>query len=903
LQPTRTEAIQRFLQAKTHPELAELYTPEMEVQCNVARGNGKKADAVYKGRTMIAWTDGTETWKPFRIPHNAGTNPEYTDRPMSFNLEKHVEGIGMTGWNWVKRVSKYVGFDFDAIAGHSDRHTRKCTDEELSKIRELVSNIPWVELRRSTGGSGLHIYVKVNDIPTENHHEHAALARAILGMISGTVGFDFGAKLDAMGGNMWVWHRKMEGTDGLRLLKSATTKCEVPINWRDHIPVIRGDRRKTVPNQLDANMEDAFNALANKRSGVPLDDSHKALIKHLEESGACVVWDADRGMLTAHTFELALAAEKLQFRGIFKTLATGTERGTDINCFAYPMKGGAWNVRRFTKGVEEAPTWSQDSAGWTYCYLNSPLDVETAVRAAGGQEDASSYFFKAAKDAQTAVTSLGASLTLPEWAEHRKASLQKTTDNKLIVQIERLKDETETLQDWIPKGKNWRKVITLPPSEGYMDIDTNDADNLLRHIVTHDHIDAGWALAVEDNWVDEPAANIKLALKSLGRKTSEADQMMGNAILKPWTLVNRPFKDEYPGNRIWNRTCAQLRYKPTVDKDKDSLHHPHWDKIFAHLGKGLDDGVRQNSWCIEHGITTGADWLRCWVASLFQFPEQPLPYLFFFGEQNVGKSTLQEALEILITDKGVVRANNALTSEQAFNGELTSAVVCVVEELDLGGKNKKSTAYNRMKDWVVGRTIQLHVKHMTPYSVPNTTHWIQIANNVNYCPLFPGDTRITMIEVGEIDPANLVPKAQLFKSLELEAPDFLASMFALELPPTNDRMNIPVIETYQKRIAAESNNDPVEDFLAFGLQHVQGYLISVQDAYNLYTSWIKSMYPLETPVSNLAFSRHPKILKIKGRKKTSQLNYLANVSEHPGSHRDPIVVKNGHLYSVTGEAL
>src|SRR5690606_33656401 len=102
-----------------------------------------------------------------------------------------------------------------------------------------------------------------------------------------------------------------------------------------------------------------------------------------------------------------------------------------------------------------------------------------------------------------------------------------------------------------------------------------------------------------------------------------------------------------------------------------------------------------------------------------------LPYLFLYGPQGSGKSIFHEALSLLVT-KGIVRADAALISQSGFNGELVSAVLCVIEETDL--RQNKTIAYNRIKDWVTGKTINIHVKGGTPYSAANMTHWLQCAN-------------------------------------------------------------------------------------------------------------------------------------------------------------------------------
>src|SRR5262245_13414325 len=205
---TKTEAVDWFLREYTHEDLAALYSPDMEVQVSVVQDGGERVEGEFKGRQWQAWTDGLHQWKNFRIPLNANTTPEDNDGPMNFSLVQHAEGIGLTGWDWRNRVSRWVGFDFDAIAGHAGGHASKLDDDELAEVQRKAAAIDWVSVRKSTGGRGIHLYVHLPAVPTANHTEHAALARAVLGKMSATVGFDFKAKVDACGGNMWVWHRK-----------------------------------------------------------------------------------------------------------------------------------------------------------------------------------------------------------------------------------------------------------------------------------------------------------------------------------------------------------------------------------------------------------------------------------------------------------------------------------------------------------------------------------------------------------------------------------------------------------------------------------------------------------------------------------------------------------------------
>src|SRR5690606_35604463 len=105
--------------------------------------------------------------------------------------------------------------------------------------------------------------------------------------------------------------------------------------------------------------------------------------------------------------------------------------------------------------------------------------------------------------------------------------------------------------------------------------------------------------------------------------------IIGSNVLKNWTLTNLPFKPEYPGDRQWNRYAAQLRFQPSTDLE--SLHHPNWTSVIEHVGASLTPYLELNPWAQSNGILTGADYLKCWIASLFQEPLEPLPYLFLYG--------------------------------------------------------------------------------------------------------------------------------------------------------------------------------------------------------------------------------------------------------------------------------
>jgi phage/plasmid-associated DNA primase len=311
---------------------------------------------------------------------------------------------------------------------------------------------------------------------------------------------------------------------------------------------------------------------------------------------------------------------------------------------------------------------------------------------------------------------------------------------------------------------------------------------------------------------------------------------LGNSIINCWTLVNRPFKSEYPGNREWNKNAAQLRYTPTGDVE--NLNYPHWRKILQHCGAELTPTLLNLPWAVTNGITTGEDYLKCWIASLFKDPTEPLPYLFLYGPQDSGKSILHEALSLLMTT-GQQRADAALINQTGFNGELEGAVLCIIEETDL---RKSKIAYNRIKDWVTGREMLIHPKGLTPYHTANTTHWIQCANDHNACPIFPGDTRITMCWVPPLEITAMIPKRLLLQKLQAEAPDFLAAIMDLDIPASTDRLAIPALATEDKATMQSINATPLERFITDCVENAPGNRIKFSDFFDKFQ---KSLEPNE----------------------------------------------------------
>ena len=557
-----TRATVDFLKARRndHPgqDLLDKYLEygtNLETQINVAAGNGEPV-----GGKRATWTDGVSEWWNIRIPKNSYDEPEFKDYKLSWPFEWHAEGIGSTGWDWKERCSRWLGFDFDALTGHAAGVG--IDDEALGEVQKAASALPFVEVRKSTGGKGIHLYVYVDEIPTANHTEHAALARCVLGMMSSETGFDFASQIDCCGGVMWVWHKKLTvENQGLHLLKPADkvlTIDDLPSNWKDHIEVIKGKRRKVrVEGIKDADM-DPFDKLAAARRVIDLDDTHKAVIDELTRSGYSTVWIPDHHLVQTHSCALQrlldddeLRAE-LGLKGFYSTTSEGTDRARP-NCFMFPIPNGAFKVYRFSPGVSEAPTWQQDGEGWTTCFYNRDPDLKTAARALGGAElpDNKGYQFESAMQASEVVKMFGEKIDLDEKYCHREVILRPNKDGRLVVSIEKQKDEPKPAGDWAKVGRNfWSRVMDVRTDEIKEDVGGMDHDDSLRTLLTPQSESAGWYVQSDaGQWQRRSFAECKTWVQSRGYSRTDAEVIMGSCINKPWNLVNLPFQDEYPGGR------------------------------------------------------------------------------------------------------------------------------------------------------------------------------------------------------------------------------------------------------------------------------------------------------------------------------------------------------------------
>jgi len=841
--PLVTQAIQKFLGIRqadhNGPDLIARWTPDMETQVNVSSRGGIPVEGMRN-----TYENDQFRWWNIRVPKKANSIPEWNDYELTWPLDLYAEAIGSTGWDWRNCCSRWVGFDFDAIVGHAAGVG--IDDDRLREVAERAQQLPYVEVRKSTGGSGIHIYVLLDAIPTGNHTEHAALGRCALSLMSSAVGFDFAANVDACGGNMWIWHTKSNPeNEGLKLIKAAEcvlTEADLPGNWRDHIDVVTKKRGKIrLTGVIDGEL-DEFDELTASRESVPLDDIHKSCIAEAGRLGYTSVWVSDHQLWQTHTKALEEIRRdgNVKIKGVFETNSEGSDKGTP-NCFCFPAENGEFKVYRFGKGIVESELWNQDGANWTWCHFNAIPDFLSAAIAAGGSPvaDSDGFAFANASEARPAVEMLGGRMLVPDQLAHRPVTLRPDDRGRIVAIVRKDKaNDPSHFKGWEnTKPSEWRHVISVniaPKRESKRE----SYDRIVRSAVNVDGDGSRWfATTIDGNWVRQPMETMKAVLAALGHIGAFAAGILGTAALNPWQLVNLPFQPAYPGGRQWNKDGAQLRFQPAELADGETPYHPHWDLILDHIGQDLTAAVRKHAWCQSADVVTGADYLCHWIASMIRFPFGHLPYLFLYGPQNSGKSILHEAISLLLT-KGVVVADRALTNSNDFNGELANAVLCIVEEKDI---SKAQGAYNKIKEWATAQSLSIRKMRTDSYSQPNTTHWIQCANRSEFCPVFPGDSRITVIHVPL--PSAEIPKDRLLEELVKEAPHFMRTLMDVELAEPMGRLRIPVIVTEDKQRLQELNRTPAEAFLAEVTVQIPGAKVLFSELKEKLREWLDLNFP------------------------------------------------------------
>lgn len=742
------------------------------------------------------WTDGYEEWRHIRVPHKADTDPTYTDRELEWNLSKRALAIGFTGWDWVNKQSLDVGFDIDSLTNHAEGVG--LSDEDLAIVREKLRELPYVTIKRSTSGNGLHAVVALEDgVETANHNEHAAVARAIMGVMSTECNFDFTSAVDCCGQVLWCW-KSDQAENAFEVIKEAERKfkvSELPANWKANLEVLTRERGKVKLDGVDGEDENIFAQFANGQRRVELSDTHKSHLKTLAGYGSVVTWVADHHLVQGHTAMFKRLHTEQGLKGIFETVSQGNDLSTP-NVFAIPAENDSWVVVRFGRSVREKSTWKVNKNGWVTCKLNVDPTFGQAMEHAGGQPLGSDtgYAYPTVTLAMAAMQKFGVETPdTPFPLSERECSVFMDKNNNIIVQADKEKsDKGGPFSGWNTQMKKtkWSRLFR-----------TNLQAEEEKHDLESVAIRASFPGA-PPRYLDpeslNPITEVELSgrLQILGVDKKDVIEAKGQFSYLGRDIVTEPWAGKYPRPRAINPYGSKLDYPVTIANGDD---YSAYDSILKHHGAGLDPLVKASNMCKEIGISDGKEYLIEWIRTGFRNPSQRSPGLCIYSRhQNNGKSTLQRALSIC-SDSGCVNAEIVLMEK--FNKLICGIPFPYFEDFSTKKLDGARDFFNRL---IESPTLTHREHHSDARPIPNFSRPLFSTNKLNYLQLYVGDTRWSCYELPKLETS--VPWPTLKKELHQQASAFLHFIFSEPLRDPVDRLSPPPLESELKQRMVRATN-------------------------------------------------------------------------------------------------
>jgi hypothetical protein len=788
--PTRHHSVDVVLKKFAPSDLARRYHSGMEVFVQVEQGKGEQVFKATNTPVPNTYNDGEFQYYSFRIQSEDDVTAN-----ISYPLELYFSSIGISGWDIVNKVARGCGFDFDSILNHDE--ARGLTVEQLSDLLAALRKLPYVEIRRSTSGSGYHVWVwfPEHDLPqVKDRTQMKALARAVLQRMALDTGHNFTADVDHLGDILWICSgRATPENGGLSLVQSAQQHLhDWPRNFLDQVDVVTRKRsRSRIAGTSDAE-SDRIDVATNDRPRVQPDAKHRKFLAAYYETEFLGQWNQDHGCFTCHTSGIAMVVEKLSVPGFFKTVSKG-KNPTEPNCWMYPLEDGGWRVFRFEKGTKEAPTWETSRSGWTTCVFGLKPTLRDVAAVYKGINRGKGYAFLSVENATKAIKALGETVEFPAWMKDAGRPVTIML-GKQGIEMELPLDKGDDRQEsnrsgWFKKGLLWHKFIESDAKGQHADYHSL-ADQVVR-VVSHNGEQTGIFVSTGDSWTKETADLVKSRLTLEGITGGLQVELLGWCGKNPFIRVARPFEPEFPGDRQWNVDGAKLLFSPAAESGVTES----WDKILEHLGRGLDDAVEVDCWCAQHGIMCGADYLRYWYANMIRQPERRLPMLAVYSaENNTGKSLLHEAPAVLFDEQGYSFAAKAIKNKSGFDSELHGRVLCALEEIDL---SQSPDFYANLKKLITSHRADFTYKGEDTFMDVNYSHWVMTTNSSSFIPLEPADQRIILWEVPPFE-GKEIPKATLLEDLRKEAPYFLRRLFDLDISEVYGRVTLPVLMTAEK---------------------------------------------------------------------------------------------------------
>jgi hypothetical protein len=144
----------------------------------------------------------------------------------------------------------------------------------------------------------------------------------------------------------------------------------------------------------------------------------------------------------------------------------------------------------------------------------------------------------------------------------------------------------------------------------------------------------------------------------------------------------------------------------------------------------------------------------------------------------------------------------------------------------------------------------------------------------------------------------MIPKKRLLVLLEKEAQHFITAVMSLDLPPSIDRLNIPVITTEDKKLTEQMNQSTLQRFITEKCIPVNGCKIKFSDFYDKFVEWMDSNEISFWTKNRVGREFPPQFPKARFRK-DGQF-YIGNIAwagtESDGESNTRLIIKDDYLF-------
>lgn len=210
------------------------------------------------------------------------------------------------------------------------------------------------------------------------------------------------------------------------------------------------------------------------------------------------------------------------------------------------------------------------------------------------------------------------------------------------------------------------------------------------------------------------------------------------------------FHQYYVGHNIKLTYRPDNEFKMTTDGESSALNMFRPSNIKSY--KGSDSSAQEFLDFMEYLIPKEEDRIQMlrWIATLIARPQYRIMYgLLLRSEfQGVGKTLLSDhIIAPIIGRHNCAWPNENMIIGQPFNGWLANKRLIVVNEI-YAGHNWQ--AYNRLKTYITDDDIEVNIKHMATYTIPNWSHYIMHSNSIIPLKMDDTDRRILVPEVTEV---------------------------------------------------------------------------------------------------------------------------------------------------------